>query len=69
MIAIVGSGPSAVAWITDYGFHDEHAIRYALVSGNVIGMTGAIGLLSAGLPAFRKTLAARASVTRRSAAT
>lgn len=52
-------GPSAVAWTTDYVFRDESALRYSLVVVNVLGMTLALLLLGAGLPAFRRTLANR----------
>lgn len=52
-------GPSAVAWTTDYVFRDESALRYSLVVVNVLGMTLALLLLAAGLPAFRRTLANR----------
>jgi MFS family permease len=49
-------GPSAVAWITDYGFHDPMALRYSLAIVNAAGMIGAIVLLTLGLPAYRRTL-------------
>ena len=52
-------GPTAVAWITDYGFHDERALRYSLAIVNLTGMAGAILLFAAGLPAFRRTLVYR----------
>ena len=49
-------GPSSVAWVTDYVFHDEGAIRYSLVIVNVVVMTIALGLFAAGLGSYRKTL-------------
>ena len=52
-------GPSVVAWITDYAFHDDGALRYSLVIVNVAGMLAAILLFAAGLPAYRRTLATR----------
>jgi MFS family permease len=52
-------GPSSVAWLTDYVFHDEHAIRYSLAIVNVAGMTLALILLSAGLSSYRRTVADR----------
>lgn len=52
-------GPWAVGAITDYVFGDPGAIRYSLAILNVVGMTGAILLLSLGLPAYRQTIAGR----------
>lgn len=49
-------GPSSAAWITDYVFHDQMALRYSLAIVNVVGMVGAIALLTMGLPAYRRTL-------------
>jgi MFS family permease len=57
----VAVGPIAVAAITDYVFHDDGAIPYALAILNVIGMLGAIAFFVAGLPALRRTLALRDS--------
>ena len=54
-------GPSLVAWCTDYVFHDRAMVRYSLALVNVAGMASALILLRAGLPAYRKTLAARDS--------
>jgi MFS family permease len=51
-------GPTAVAFFTDHVFHDPLALRYSLVVVNVLGMSSAITLLLAGLPAFRRTAAA-----------
>jgi MFS family permease len=52
-------GPAAVAWITDYGFHDPMALRYSLAIVNVIGMTLTLVLFAAGLGSYRRTLAYR----------
>jgi MFS family permease len=49
-------GPTSVAVVTDYVFRDEHALRYALVVVNVLGMSGALALFVLGLPAYRRTL-------------
>jgi MFS family permease len=49
-------GPTSVAVVTDYVFRDEHALRYALVVVNVLGMSGALALFVFGLPAYRRTL-------------
>jgi MFS family permease len=49
-------GPSSVAWITDYVFHDPMALRYSLAIVNAAGMVGAMILLTLGLPAYRRTL-------------
>jgi MFS family permease len=50
-------GPVVVAVITDKVFANREAVRYSLVIVNVFGMLGAIALLSAALPAYRRTLA------------
>jgi hypothetical protein len=52
-------GPSSVAWLTDYVFRDELAIRYSLVVVNVAGMSVALALFASGLRAYRDTLACR----------
>lgn len=46
-------GPTAVAFFTDAVFRDPLALRYSLVIVNVIGMLLTIGLLVAGMPAYR----------------
>jgi MFS family permease len=48
-------GPTAVAFFTDSVFHDPLALRYSLVIVNAVGMVLTIGLLTFGLPAYRKT--------------
>jgi MFS family permease len=54
-------GPIAVAAITDRVFGSDSAIRYSLAIVNVVCMAGAIALLLAALPAYRRTLAQRDS--------
>jgi MFS family permease len=49
-------GPTAVAWCTDFVFHDEQSIRYSLALVNIIGMSIVLALFSIGLPAYRKTI-------------
>ena len=44
--------------LTDHVFHDPLAVRYSLVIVNIIGMSLTIGLLRAGMPAFRHTASA-----------
>jgi MFS family permease len=51
-------GPTAVAVLTDRLFHDPLALRYSLVIVNLVGMSLTIGLLLAGMPAFRRTTSA-----------
>jgi len=60
-IVSLAFGPTSVALITDYVFHDDMALRYSLAIVNVLGMLGAIVLLTAGLPAYRRTLLYRES--------
>ncbi|MEX2154290.1 MAG: MFS transporter [Gemmatimonadaceae bacterium] len=55
----VALGPISVAAVTDYVFHDDAALPYALAIVNIVGMTGAIALFVIGLPAYRRTLATR----------
>lgn len=52
-------GPSTVAWLTDYVFHDDAKVRYSLVIVNVVGMSVALILFSFGLGSYRRTVAAR----------
>lgn len=51
-------GPSTVAWLTDYVFHDEAKLRYSLAIVNVGGMCVALVLFAYGLPAYRQTVSA-----------
>ena len=55
----VSLGPIIVALVADKVFGDRTAIASSLATVNVVGMTGAIAFLSLGLPAYRRTLAAR----------
>ncbi len=52
-------GPTSVALLTDYVFHDELALRWSLVICTLIGMTLTIGLLAWGRSAYRRTVAER----------
>jgi MFS family permease len=52
-------GPWVVGAITDMGFGDPGALRYSLAILNVVGMSGAIALFLIGMPAYRRTIAAR----------
>jgi MFS family permease len=50
-------GPSSVAWIATYVFHNERTgLRYSLPIVNVVGMGLAIVFLSAGLGSYRRTI-------------
>lgn len=55
----VGLGPVAVAFVADYVLGTRSAIAGALAIVNIVGMTAAILLLLVGMPAYRRTLAAR----------
>src|ERR1043166_8519601 len=55
-------GPSSVAWLTEYVFHDEHAVRYSLAIVNVIGMTTALVLFAVSRPAYRRIVAQREEI-------
>ncbi len=61
VLSLVSStlGPTAVAMITDYGFHDDAALRWSLAIVNVVGMLAAIVLFVYGMPAYRRTIATR----------
>jgi MFS family permease len=50
-------GPASVGWLNDYVFHDPAAIGRSLAIVNVIGMSGALVLLTSALGAFRRTIA------------
>jgi MFS family permease len=59
-----GLGPTAVAAVTDYVFHDDAKLPYALSIVTGVGMTVAILLFAFGRSAYRDTLArARAGNT------
>lgn len=52
-----GLGPTAVAAVTDYGFHDDAKLPYALSIVTGVGMTIAILLFVLGRSAYRDTIA------------
>ncbi len=52
-----GLGPTAVAMVTDYVFHDDAKLPYALAIVTSVGMTMAIILFALGRSAYRDTLA------------
>jgi MFS family permease len=53
----LGCGPTAVALVTDYVFHDDNAVGYSLLLVGSIAGTLAIVFLSLGLKPYRETLA------------
>lgn len=55
----LGIGPSAVAWVTDYGFGDESMLRYSLLIVNCVAHLAATILLLAGVRPFQHSLAQR----------
>jgi MFS family permease len=52
----LGLGPTAVALVTDYVFHDDKAVRYSLLAVSTAAEVGAILLLSTGLKHYRGSL-------------
>jgi MFS family permease len=52
----LGVGPTAVAMITDYVFHDDLAVRWSILIVALIGCGSAMLLLAAGLRPYRETL-------------
>lgn len=52
----LGLGPTAVALVTDYAFHDDKAVRYSLMIVSTIAEVFAILLLSTGLKPYRASL-------------
>ena len=52
----LGVGPTAVALLTDYVFHDDQAVRWSILIIAAIGSAGAVALLVAGLRPYRETL-------------
>ncbi len=54
-----GIGPTAVALMTDRVFGSDAALRWSLSASAVIGMSLTLTLLGWGLPAYRRTVAAR----------
>ncbi|MFT4055693.1 MAG: MFS transporter [Novosphingobium sp.] len=55
----IGLGPSFVAFLTEFVFGDEAALRYALAALAAVTLPLAAILLIAGLPFYRKCAAAR----------
>lgn len=55
----LGLGPSMVAWVTDYGFHDEGMLRYSILIVTVVAHVGAAILLWLGIKQFRESLRRR----------
>jgi MFS family permease len=56
-LVAAGLGPTAVAAVTDYVFHDDSKLPYALAIVTSVGMTVAMILFSLGRAAYRDTLA------------
>ncbi len=52
----LGLGPTAVALVTDYVFHDDKAVRYALPIVSTLAEVVAILLLATGLRHYRKSM-------------
>lgn len=52
----LGLGPTAVAMITDYVFHDDSRVNHSLAVVAALALTTAAILLRLGLPQFRKSL-------------
>jgi MFS family permease len=52
----LGVGPTAVALLTDYVFHDDQAVRWSILIIAAIGSASAVALLVAGLRPYRETL-------------
>jgi MFS family permease len=55
----LGAGPSAVAFLTDYVFGADAAVRYSLLTITVVGLLAAAALLAAGLRPYRASVAYR----------
>lgn len=53
----LGLGPTAVAVVTDYVFHDDAAVRYSLLLVGAVAQLGAIACLYAGLAPYRESWA------------
>jgi MFS family permease len=52
----LGCGPTAVALVTDFVFHDDNAVGYSIMVVGTIANLSAIALLMAGLKPYRETL-------------
>lgn len=57
----LGLGASFIAAITDFGFGDEGAIRYSIVIAGAVLLPAIVGLILAGMPAYRRALKEMAS--------
>ncbi len=57
----LGLGASFIAAITDFGFGDEGALRYSIVIAGAVLLPAIVGLIMAGMPAYRRALAEMAS--------
>ena len=55
-LVAAGVGPTAVAAVTDYVFHDDAKLPYALAIVTSVGMALAILLFALGLRSYRETL-------------
>ena len=54
----LGLGSSIIAAITDFGFHDEGALRYAIAITGAMVLPVMIVLLATGMKRYREVLAA-----------
>ncbi len=52
----LGLGPTAVALMTDYVFHNDNAVHYSLLAVGTLAHLGAAALLWAGLKPYRRSL-------------
>jgi len=52
----MGLGPSATAYITDFVFHDDNAVRYSLLIVSVVACSAAAFLLYKGLAPFARSM-------------
>ncbi|MDE3054854.1 MAG: MFS transporter, partial [Gemmatimonadota bacterium] len=61
VLSLVSStlGPTVVALLTDYVFRADGAVGWSLALTNVVGMSAAILMFIWGMPAYRRTVAAR----------
>lgn len=61
VLSLVSStlGPTVVAALTDYVFRADAAVGWSLAVTNVVGMAAAILMFIWGMPAYRRTVAAR----------
>jgi hypothetical protein len=51
----LGLGPSAIAWVTDFGFRDEAMLRYSILIVTTVAHTVAAILLWLGIKHFRQS--------------